>query len=176
MTVVVGQDSYLTILGKTNINKFSCVYQGNFPRDTFQVQLIQMDDEVKIKDVQLQLKVDNFDCGNKVMNNDFQELLKHQQFPLISIEVLRIKSSLPDKPEKDVYGMAEVKFHIAGESNIYTLPVYLRQLNSHAFYVGTHQLDITDFNITPPTKFLGMVKVDEEVAIEFGLNLEVFDN
>lgn len=176
LRVVVGEESYLTILGKTNINKFSCSYYGELSQDTLQIQIAQLSEGVKIDDVQLQLNIDQFDCGNKAMNKDFQDLLNHAEYPSISIDLLKVLP--PNSVNKDynpnVFGLARAKFHISGYSSSYLIPIYKKKQNQDTFFVGQHHLDITDFNLTPPTKFLGMIKVEEDVTIEFGLNITIF--
>ena len=175
ITVVVEKDSYVSILGKTNVNKFTCAYQGNIPADTVQINVIQKDNKIQLKNASLSLNVNNFDCGNDVMNKDFKELLKHNEYPKLNINV---KNVIPPQSTKNgdvIYGLAEVNFTIAGNSKAYEIPVYVTRQNDQRYYVGSYEFDITDFNLTPPTKFLGMVKVDEEVVVDFRINLQLLD-
>jgi len=172
ITVAVGDNSYLNILGKTNINKFTCNYYGQFPADTMNVHWQQQKNSIKVNDVQLSLQVASFDCGNKIMNNDLQDLLKQDTYPHVVIELLKLYPT--ESPGKsNLFGTAELNFQMAGTQQIYKVPVYLKKVGGKEYFVGNHVFDITDFDITPPTKFLGMVKVDNEIAVEFGLDIRI---
>jgi len=173
--VAVGDNSYLNIIGQTNINKFTCNYHGKFPVDTMKVSWQQQNNSIKLNDVKLRLQVASFDCGNKVMNNDLQDLLKYQSHPHVIIELLRLYPN--KKPgENGQFGVAELNFHMAGAQNIYKVPVYLKEVGGKNYFVGNHDFDITDFDLTPPTKFLGMVRVHDEISVEFGLDIQVISD
>lgn len=170
--VAVGDNSYLNILGKTNINKFTCNYFGEFPADTMNVRWQQQHNAIKLNDVQLKLKVTNFDCGNNVMNNDLQDLLKKDTYPHVIIELLRIYPT-ENPTNSNLFGYAQLSFHMAGAEQIYKVPIKLKEIGDQNYFIGSHIFDITDFDITPPTKFLGMVKVDNEISVEFGLDIKI---
>ena len=172
ITLAVGDNSYLNILGKTNINKFTCNYYGQFPADTMSVHWQQQRNSIKVNDVKLRLQVASFDCGNKIMNNDLQDLLKKDSYPHVVIELLRLYPA-ENPGETNLFGQAELNFHMAGAKQTYTVPIYLKEIRGKNYFVGTHKFDITDFDITPPTKFLGMVKVDNEISVEFGLDIRI---
>ena len=170
--VAVGNNSYLNIQGKTNINKFTCNYFGQFPVDTMNVHWQQQSNSIKVNDVELRLKVASFDCGNKIMNNDLQDLLKKESYPHVVIELLRLYPAENSK-KTDYFGEAELDFQMAGAHHVYRVPVFLKEVGGKNYFVGNHKFDITDFEITPPTKFLGMVKVDNEISVEFGLDISI---
>lgn len=177
ITVVIKNNSYVSILGKTNVNKFSCDYRGQLPKDTLQVAFIEKDNRISLNNAELKLQVEKFDCGNVVMNQDFQNLLKEETYPSLEIRVQQIIPEFGNKLEDGAeFGKAKVDFIIAGCKETYTLPIFVRDMDNGQFFIGTHNLNIKDFNITPPDKFLGLVKVNEEVTVNFAINLTIVKN
>lgn len=44
---------------------------------------------------------------------------------------------------------------------------------THYTLSGSKQMKLSDFNLVPPTKFLGLVKVKNEITINFEIKLMV---
>ncbi|MEK6478256.1 YceI family protein [Catalinimonas sp. 4WD22] len=169
VSVLIERDSHLKILGTTNINSFSCAYQGNIGADTLSINVQRTENEILLDHAQLSVEVARFDCGHSGMNKDFRALLEHEQYPLLKVRL----ASLNLSPEKNYEALAEVIIEIAGKLESYTVPVQLKEEDGEVFYVGRQALNIRDFELTPPKKFLGMIVVDEEVIIDFKLNLSL---
>src|SRR5690606_27243053 len=68
VSVVVENDSYVKIIGKTNVNTFSCDYKKEIPKDTLKVSVRQDDNKLILENASLLVRVDGFDCGNPLMN------------------------------------------------------------------------------------------------------------
>lgn len=169
VSVLIEKDSHLKILGTTNINSFSCAYVGNIAADTITINMQRTKDKILLDHAQLSVEVDRFDCGNSGMNRDFRELLEYEQFPRMKVSL----TSLTLSPQKNYEAIAKVKIEIAGEVETYSVPVKLEEEKEQTFYAGQRTLNIKDFELTPPKKFLGMIVVDEEVIIDFKLNLSL---
>jgi hypothetical protein len=172
VTVIIEPGSYLKINGSTNVNHFSCSYTGEIGQDTMNVGAIQKSNgTITLDRAILNVEVDRFDCGNQVMNKDFRSLLEYEEHPMLRLHILSI--AMPEKGQDQHTAMAKVRFTIAGENETYQLPVRLMGEQKANIYRGEKVLDITDFRLTPPRKFLGMIVVDEEVVIDFQLNLRL---
>ncbi len=175
--VQIAEDSHLVINGHTNINSFSCGYNGDFYKDTLSVNAISNGDHLKLINAQLKLRTELFDCQNKLMNPDFQKLLQSDEYPFILIKVLEV-----NKNKKDVRNflvndrnsntvLLNVEITLAGRKNTYLIPVDSQQFNGNRFYSGHLNLDIRDFGLTPPRKMLGLIVVNEMVSIDFSVKL-----
>lgn len=170
VSVIIENDSYLSIRGSTNVNNFNCSYEGQISNDTVQIGFSRnASGTLLLENASLTVEVTRFDCGNRVMNKDFKELLQYEKHPRINMNVLSL-DMLPDTPRS---GLIKVEFTIAGEAKIYRVPINFSTGSEGHVYQGEKKLDITDFDLTPPRKFLGMVVVDEEVIIDFQLNLRL---
>jgi len=174
---IVPDSSSLMIKGNTNVNSFDCMFKGNIRNDSLLVELVPADTATTLRGVHLKLRVRHFDCGRSKMNNDFYDLMKADENPYIYMDVARFweaekKSHSTDSSFTNTYN-AETIFTLAGVTNTYLVDIASRKtaldnsIEISTVLKGSHQLDITDFGLQPPTKFLGLVKVDKIVTIRF---------
>ena len=170
VTIVIEEESFLQIQGKTNINTFTCEYDEAIPLDTLQVQVIRSGNELILDNAILRVKVGGFNCGNNMMNKDFKELLRNDTHPMIAI---RIKKIIP--AQNHTGGIALAEFNIAGEKQEYQIPVNVSDQQPEGLYSGNKTINISDFNLEPPKKFMGLVKVEEEIMVNFKLNLKFME-
>lgn len=174
LKVVLEKNSNLVINGKTNVNKFQCAYEGALPYDTMAVEVNGADNKFFIDNAQASVQVKRFDCGAGGITNDFRDLLKADQHPLLKINILSFTMKPSDESDHQWdQGKAEVEFTIAGESVVYPVNFDILDQDHDQFYVGTLTIDITDFSLQPPSKFLGLLVVNKEVEIDFKINLQV---
>ncbi len=177
----IEEESHLVINGSTNINTFSCGYNGSFLDDTLTVNAISSGDNLRLNNAMLKLRTVKFSCNNRLMNPDFQHLLQADKYPYIIIHVLEIRrlsaGSFVQSISKNYPGnnniLLSVEITLAGRKNTYQLPVSIRNIRHHKFYQGYLDLDIRDFGLTPPIKMLGLVKVSEMVRINFIVQLSM---
>ena len=171
--LMVAQDSYrneiisiqphseLIIAGSTNVNKFHCEFDIDLISDSKQVKFLHEHDLIKFYNLQLNLLTKGFDCGNKKMNSDFQDLLKSDSHPQIVIDVVQVRYLASEEP------VAQIRVELAGQTNHYKLPV---QIHEHRFK-GKFSMNIRDFGLEPPKKALGLIIVDEHIEVAFDLKL-----
>jgi len=165
-TIKVSSKSTLYVEGKTNINKFNC----NFDITTInEIPVIYSvsNDKIEFRNAQLTLKNSCFDCGHKGMNKDFHNLLKTDSYPqiVLTLQSISMKTSKKDMVE------ADVDIEIAGTAKSYKTLVRVNKDNGYAVN-GQLNINITDFNLEPPQKMMGMIKVKDVITINFNLILE----
>lgn len=147
------------ILGKTNVNDFHMEYRENdfceVPGDFRKGNSM----------VEIEIPADQIEADSKLMLNDFLELINADKYPTITIEI-----------DSD-----EITFDQAGESDLKTIGISMngitKQFRSQTFsdacfgnqwcLTGELKIKLTDFNIKPPNKFFGLVKVRDEIFINF---------
>jgi hypothetical protein len=171
--LMVAQDSYrneiisiqphseLIIAGSTNVNKFDCTFDIELISSPIAIAYQRKEDLVKLKDLKLSLRTSGFDCGNKRMNADFQDLLMSHKYPAIEIEVKQLELIAGD------YQKAFLQVTMAGKSKQYELPVLVKD----DFYKGKLRLNIRDFGLEPPRKALGLIEVNEIIKVQFDLKV-----
>lgn len=162
--------SQIFINGKTNVNDFSCQGLRNIKTDTL---VLEYDDfgKATFTEGKIRIEASKFDCQNRIMNKDFKETINSDSHPFITLELLSIQ-----KPLSEVYYDAsfqsKVAITLAGHKKVLPINLILERRGPHTVeMIGKKNLHFTDFNLTPPQKFMGMVKVENEIDVDFKLIL-----
>ncbi|MEJ2004992.1 MAG: hypothetical protein P8X57_08540 [Cyclobacteriaceae bacterium] len=157
--------SSLNIHGKTNVNKFLCAQQcETLERDTVNIKMTTDGEVVKLDNAFLELDIHDFDCGIKQMTEEFRELLLADKYPQLKMYLNKI---VPIAGSRDYN--AEITINLAGERSTYTIPVQVHFDDKTLICSGKSQVSFVDFNLEPPVKFMGLVKVNEMLDISFNL-------
>lgn len=163
--------NYVYIFGETNLNCFECKYvKNNDHRNTYNV-LVKYP-QIPGQTIETYIPVSEFECSNYLMYNDFQELLKAYEYPFIKIEVdpNQIRNILPDNSLADL----NISISIANITNIQLISCSVNNYsNSTVNITGKATIHLVDYQIKPPVKFMGLVKVKDEVTISFSFNFIV---
>lgn len=161
--VVTGKS--VIIDGVTSFGKFACDFQTDNESDTIYFESSAHSGQLILD---IHLPVDEFGCGNRMLNRDFNKTLQSKEYPFIHVIVERFFkegdhyfSSLRLKlVGKELY-MEKLPFIVeaAGESN-------------DKFLVAEFDLNLRYFDLEPPKKFLGLIKVHEELNIRLKLGIQ----
>lgn len=165
-TVILDQSS-LEIKGSSNVNDFDCRYRDPITPDTLYHEIEIEPSEVKVKGDNISMYVESFDCGKKGINRDFRKTLKSNEYPTIDVTLERLIYD-DDQPV-----IAEVLIHLAGISRMYQLDfTSLTQEEGTNRIHGSQIIKMSDFNLEPPKALFGLVKVNDEMTINFTLNVK----
>ena len=165
-SMVILPSSYLSIMGKTNISQFKCDLNISRIDSLVLIEYAKNDENILFKETKLLVHNSCFDCGTKTMNKDFLELLRTPEYPNILLKLKKI--DINPNLENQVFAHIDIK--VAGVSKPYIAPVNLNQKEILKIY-GCLDLKLTDFNIPPPKKMLGLIAVKDEFQISFDLEL-----
>jgi hypothetical protein len=167
---LVSSQSTVSIEGKTNINSFECQsmnYQGN---DILEEEIIP-GDQTAIWSGELTLRSQNFDCFNRMMTKDFHKTVKAEEHPEIQVRFLDLKRENLGTETEKLTGNVEIT--LAGICRRFPISCKLStKENGKTFLLGTQEVTFSDFQLDPPVKFLGTVKVENSINVKFGLVLE----
>ncbi|THD69199.1 YceI family protein [Robertkochia marina] len=164
--VYIKNSSSLSIIGKTNVNTFKCRYDIEEISDPLQVGYTQIDETLTFNSAVLHLQNEYFDCGGKMINSDLHKLLDTPRHPEVTIDLQRV---YPHPRIKNNY-IAAVSITIAGVSKQYDM--FLKVTPEDDLSVkGVLEIMLPDFNLEPPQKALGMIRVKDDLVIEFLLDL-----
>lgn len=164
----VSGSSSFQIKGSTNINNFVCA-SGDFVGEDMLIGKRRPGTDQWELNGEILLKVDGFDCSNRMMNHDFQETLESETYPEIKIQFHELKEVAGQSP--NAIGLVEIS--MTGVTRTY--PVYCELISSDEGYSilkGKKVLYFSDFGLEPPRKGLGMVRVKDELVVDFQLRLE----
>ena len=169
------EGSKLWIEGRSNVSEFEC--EANKYSGEATIYDEQENDSAFTQSVhdrlslQVDVRVDGFECGKNKMNQDLRNALKSDNFPEItflfdSAELLEISKHPNDPFLVNVKGSLTV----AGETrNIHfeTRAYYLDVDKVRA--IGNTTIRMSDFNVEPPTALLGLIQAFDELTVKFDL-------
>lgn len=169
------EESKLWIEGRSNVNQFEC--EANKYSGEATIYDEQEEDSAFVQSVQerlslqVDIRVDGFECGKNKMNRDLRNALKSDNFPEItflfdSAELIEMPESPDDPFLVDVKGSLTV----AGETrdiHFETRAYYLDVDRVRA--IGNTTIRMSDFNVEPPTALLGLIQADDELTVKFDL-------
>ncbi len=167
----VAQNSSVVIGGSTNVNAFDCTYKGVLEKKNDRISGKSNGLILFLKGAEFILTVKEFDCENSLMTKEFGETLRASEYPKIIMEITKI--SFKDK-ESFNRGNTSMKTYMkvtaAGKPKTYIVDTK-RKINSDntVSFTGNFQVLIEDFDIEPPTKAFGLIKVNSELNIDYSL-------
>ena len=162
--------SSISISGKSNISPFSCKASTFDKHDTLYVRYMKEDNIYKLENAFLEIDLNGFDCGNPLVDKDFAKLLQKDKYPMLKIYLKRI--TLNKIKAGNLSGKADFEIEIAGINKRYEAKFNSSITKGIRLVEGKLELSISDFNLTPPRKLLGLIKVSEEILIEFRYHIQ----
>lgn len=149
------QENFIKINGSTNVNRFQCV-NTKFKIDGNAYAF----SEKPLPNIIL--KVNDFDCGNRMMTRDFQKILNAEKYPEMVIKFINFT-----KNQKNYMAIVEVK--MMNQSKRYNVEFCLQNNK----LIGKKNVKFSDFNIIPPKKMGGMIIVKDDLDLTFSLPAKI---
>lgn len=147
------QVNNVVVNGKTNVNTFKC---SNNKFNTASNQYSFKKGQLPY----LQLEVDNFDCGHKIMTSDLKKTLKASQYPKMYVKFLSFQ-----KVSESQY-TAKIEVKLTDKTRYYTTSFYPVKNT----FVGREYVRFSDFGLKAPTKMGGMIVVEDVLNLVLTLN------
>lgn len=161
--------SKISIEGSTNFSGFSCDYKDSVA--VLNMALIPTSDLYSYEATGvINLRVKSFDCGLALMNNELQELLQEVNYPFIEVEILGVDFNIISQQ-----WLIHSQFTIAGVTKKVDLP-FAETKVIHGYDVigiGEVKINLINFDIEPPVKFGGMVKVSDEINVLYRFHMRM---
>ena len=153
--IAQAQENFVQINGNTNVNSFRCV-NNKFKAETG----VYTFSEKTLPNIIL--KVNDFDCGNKMMTKDFQKILNSEKYPDMTIKFIHFT-----KTQKSYNAVVEVR--MMNQSKRYNVEFNVENNKM----IGRKNVKFSDFNITPPKKMGGMIVVKDDLNLIFSLSTKI---
>lgn len=173
---VVLKGCVLRVEGRTNVNRFCCTVTDYPAPDTLVFYEGSPGRAVVPMSGCLGLPVFNFDCVNNAMTADLRKTLKAKEFPRLHIYFLSLKKYPALTPvQENIHGT--VRIELAGTSKEFAVSYRISRDDQQIIHlVGTQNIKFSDFNLSPPRKLGGMVRADNELDVEFQVNLRAVED
>ncbi|HEU4791971.1 MAG TPA: YceI family protein [Flavobacterium sp.] len=143
----------IEILGNSTVGKYNCSNALPY-RDT-----IYLNSNTK-NSLKSEISMNNFECGNRIMNKDLKTTVKATKFPKSTVTITNIK------PFGTNY-KCSLNFRITDKTLSYQNLVLK---NTKESLEGIVAVKFSDIGLEPPTKMGGIIKVKDEFVIHFNLH------
>jgi len=162
----IGKGSTLRIAGSSNVNKFTCAIPGYNAPDT--LACAADGGNVRLNG-HLEIDVLAFDCGNKLITKDLRKTLRQESYPKLYVRFLTIES-MPSGMGGQTKGWVEVE--LAGRSKTFQLSYHIEKgPDGMLLLKGSRIFCFSDFRLAPPKKLAGLIRIRDEFAVDFSLQL-----
>src|SRR5690554_6558690 len=135
-----------SVKGSTSIGSFDCDYNLSTKDTLFLNQK---------KGLSYKLPVKEFGCGNFLLTRDFRKTLKEKEYPWVYI-------TLSDVKKTGNTFQYNLELNLAGKKKTYS---NLKLNPEKGGLKGGVDLKFSDFDLKPPQKLGGAIKVKEDVSI-----------
>ncbi len=163
---VIEKNSTLRIDGKTNISSFRCDINEYAQQDT--VLLYRDEHQPVLIKGGLVINVNCFDCHQKYITSDLRKTLKADETPFFQIHLLNIGYFNMQPGRQPIRGWVDVT--LAGITRRMEINYVLQVSgNNNILLTGEQQMLFSDFKLTPPRKLAGLIKVENEINVQFQL-------
>jgi hypothetical protein len=164
----IEKESNLYFEGRSNVSSFRCGIGAYLRPDTLS---FYRDDNLqavlKVKGG-LSINVNGFDCQQAYMNNDLRKTLKASECPWMKITLLNIGNFTGSI--RNVKGTVAIT--LAGVTRTMEVDYTVQPVdNNNLRLYGRRQVLFNDFGLTPPRKLAGLVKVEQQINVNFMLAL-----
>lgn len=151
---VIVTQKVITVSGQTSIGGFNCDYAKNGLKDTL---YIDYDDSKK--ELIFDIPVQDFSCGNFLLNRDFRKTIKAEQYPTAKVKVSNLQSN---------YGhyTCDLSVDLVGKKLNFPNLVLKRTPTGVS---GHLVLSFEELALETPKKMGGLIKVEEELHLEIQL-------
>lgn len=172
-TWIVEKSSTLRIEGSTSVNKFCCRVDEYSGPDT--LAALSQGGEVNPECVTLKgalsIDIEDFNCTNRAMTNEFKKTLKYRQYPQLRIVFVSLaKMPSPGVGTEPVKGAVDVE--LAGISKRFEIGYAVCKTGEDNIdLLGSRTFGFSEFGLVPPRKIGGLVKVNDQLNVQFKLHL-----
>lgn len=176
MVVNIDENSRLMLKGSSNVNQFSCDCQQKFPQSHFLLETKDDGSKAVFKGSVLQIATQELNCHNKGINKDLCEALKSKQYPYIKIELTEAAqhASLGAGQWSNIDATALITI-----TNVCRkIPLQIKGtkiIGNQYRFVSSRSVKMSDFGVKPPEALFGFIKVNDDIAINFDLLVNIVE-
>ena len=163
-------NSYISINGRSNVNTFGCEATGLFQAETLHGTIAQDGKSIKMTG-SITLAINQFDCNNRMLTNDLRKTLKADEYPQMSIR-FRSLERMPFCNGGEDFLSGMVIIELAGKRKPFNLRYSFTKTGSGYKLQGSRTFSFADFDLSPPKKIGGLVKVNDDFDVAFTLLLD----
>jgi hypothetical protein len=153
-------ENYVYISGESTISPFSFRYNT---ADISGKKNLELRDSGILE---ISIPIRDFEPSNPMMYGDFLTLMKESEYPRIVVSFSR--RQLQKLGQEHNSSCPEIRITIAGITRVYQIECSMVKCSDQLYLSGEKRIRLSDFRLRPPEKLLGLVKVHNEINVNFG--------
>ncbi|MFZ9660281.1 MAG: hypothetical protein ACO29O_00270 [Chitinophagaceae bacterium] len=162
---IIEKKSSISIEGSSNINSFVCELREYLKADTLTCKKDEKYCKLIFAKSILSLDIKKFDCHQKFITSDFRKMMQEDQYPSLIIQFI----SLDDIQSNGIVN-GKVEIQLAGRKRLMDVQYNKTVVaNNQIMLEGGKLLRFSDFELRPPTKLGGMIRINEDIKVNFNL-------
>lgn len=163
---VIERSSSLAIDGSSNVNEFTCSIHEYLQCDTLWNNVDAGRKRMTFRKSRLNVEIRRFDCMHKYITADFRKMLMADKYPYLTIEFISLDEL---KTGGLVRGIVDIE--LAGRKKRMEI-IYTCAQNGpkNVTLKGEKIMKFTDFELEPPRKLGGLIRINEDIKVHFNLN------
>jgi hypothetical protein len=169
----MASDFYIN--GETNVNQFKCGLKQINSSDPIIISSTWSEGTILFEGLMLKYQISDFKCEIAAMNGDLQSTLNADKFPNLFLKINDIQIHKDNTEIERLRVSSNVSITLSGKEVDYEIKngEVINYSESLLSLSGKQSLKMTDFGITPPSKFFGMIQVTDELDINFEILISV---
>ncbi|MCC5938185.1 MAG: hypothetical protein JJU34_12975 [Lunatimonas sp.] len=145
------KEKEIRVKGVTSIGKFECSYGNEKLSDTLYTGNLP-----KARQLDFIIPVDDFGCGNFLLNRDFKVTIKAEEFPFCKVTVKSLS--------RNGQGfLSNLDVSLAGKDLSLKDVVFRHQNNQ---LIGDVDLSFGQLDLSPPKKLGGLIQVEDKLSLQ----------
>lgn len=167
---VIDANSQLAIEGSTNVNAFVCRIEYCTGTDTLKYTENDAPGKLHFTRRRMTVPIRDFNCGSRAMSKDFWRTLNADRYPNLEINFVSLDNIFL-KNKREIEGVVDIS--LAGVTTRYNICYRIsREDNGNVVLKGRQRVRFSEFQLLPPQKLKGLIKVNESLNVDFHLVLK----
>jgi len=152
----------IVIIGETNVNKFHLFLDSKTKTENKEIVGIYENSAIIFT-----IPIERLNCKNQMILNDFHNLVNANEHPSVKIRI-EIDQFYRHIIEGKEIEPTELEVSLSGQTRkIKTNHSDIKHMSGFKTLSGNANIYLSDFLLKPPKKFMGMVRLNDKVNINF---------
>jgi hypothetical protein len=163
----IDNSSWTAISGTTNVNSFECLSPEIRSNGIVLTDFGSDNGRINFSDASLVMDVNSFDCRNPLVTRDMSRALggDRARIYITLLDAELVEGNLSSSAGNFI---ANAVISLNDRSNMVELAIdWHRSEKMEYHFEGVTELSMADFDITPPSPALGMIRVDDKITVRF---------
>lgn len=166
--LVLQVESEVMVEGSANVGKFRCFTSPHPPESPLPSCFERSPSHMRITDVEFQIPVEEYSCGNPLVLSDLKKVLESDKHPYIGFKLHELYAD--DIDGLFYRGNVAATTTVRGQEKEISIPVEVDVLGPEKYMMsGQTSILLSWYGIEQPTRFFGMLKLEDRVDVCFEL-------